>query len=1303
MANGWNQIAVSTITGIANTSTTVTQPFFTGLNFTLPANTTYGFVVYCTGQRYYTLPANATITANGVDFIATSTTAYGNGIPPAAPSIASRGWIGDIIFQPAVPCTAPPTPGTSTAAASSTCVGGTVALNLTGASGGTGQTYQWQSGPTSTGPWTNIGAVLNTPAYTATVPAASWFRCALTCTALTTYSTPVQVTTNANLPAGTYTINPSLPASSSNYQSYSAAAAALACGIAGPVIFNVAVGSGPYNEQVTIPSILNGSAVNTVTFNCNNTTINYTNTSASSYAILKLDGSKYVRFNKLTVVANSAGTAGYAIQLLNGAKNNIIDSCTLDAGINIASSLFAGLVIGGTANAISGTTISCDSNTLSNSTVMGGYYCTVSYGVSTASNQYNQFINNVIRDYYVYGSYMVYNTNMQVVNNEYHRMNRTTLSTFYGCYMSTGNLKMNVSKNRIHNPYGAATTNTGAAYGVYHGSTATVGNENIVSNNIFYNMDGNGAHYVMYTAGAYVKWYYNTVSEDFTAATAGLTYACYIISTYAGVEYKNNNISLTRGGATAKYCIYESGTAYPAIFNKNNYFVSGAANSVGYYGGTICATLPLWQAANTNETGSLSVDPTFVGATTGNLTPTNLVMDNLGLPITGITTDILGTTRNTSTPDAGAFEFNNCNPPTGLAASAITNSNATLTWNTVPGAAGYEYVVDQNAGNPAGAGAPTTATTYGATGLSANTTYYLHVRTSCGTASFSSWVTLLFTSCVMSVVTPASTTTFCNGGSVVLNAPVPPVGTNYTYQWSLNGSPITPGGTGASYTASATGNYALFLTNTTANCTSASTPPTVVTVGVPPSSAIIPAGTAGLCPGSNVTLTTNTALGLTYQWYMNGNPISQATSSSFSATQPGSYTVSVSSGPGCLSITATPTVVSILTPPPASITPPANTFICQNSTLPITANSGTAYAYQWYLNGTPITVNGTGITYNAALGGNYTVTVTNTATGCSTASAPLALTTAPLPPASILPSAPATGCDSIVMIANSGPGYTYKWKLNNVLIPNATTNPFSATTSGIYSAVVTDVNGCSGTSANVAITINPSPASMITYATPLTFCDGGTVALNSFVTNGVTYTWLKNGLPETGDTTAQKLVTMSGTYNLMLTNTYGCTRISPPVTVVVNALPTPVITRNLNVLSTGSYISYQWDLNSHPIPGANGQSYTFTKNGAYTVHVADQNGCEATSPLVFVNNLGVSNVTGGSDVKIYPNPVHDLLNIEASVKINVVITDLSGKVVMSKDNASQIDVSAIADGAYMILVADNEGHTLKIEKLFKTK
>src|SRR5207249_4046660 len=57
-------------------------------------------------------------------------------------------------------------------------------------------------------------------------------------------------------------------------------------------------------------------------------------------------------------------------------------------------------------------------------------------------------------------------------------------------------------------------------------------------------------------------------------------------------------------------------------------------------------------------------------------------------------------------------------------------------------------------------------------------------------------------------ITPAGATTFCQGGSVTLNANT---GTGYTYQWLLNGSNIS-GATASGYTATATGNYTVMVT-----------------------------------------------------------------------------------------------------------------------------------------------------------------------------------------------------------------------------------------------------------------------------------------------------------------------------------------------------------------------------------------------------------------------------------------------------------------------------------------------------------
>lgn len=86
-----------------------------------------------------------------------------------------------------------------------------------------------------------------------------------------------------------------------------------------------------------------------------------------------------------------------------------------------------------------------------------------------------------------------------------------------------------------------------------------------------------------------------------------------------------------------------------------------------------------------------------------------------------------------------------CTAPSGLSAMNINSNSADISWNAVSGAIGYEYVLDNNAGNPSGPGTATTATTYSASALNYSTVYYIHVRTNCGSSAYSVWTTYSFT------------------------------------------------------------------------------------------------------------------------------------------------------------------------------------------------------------------------------------------------------------------------------------------------------------------------------------------------------------------------------------------------------------------------------------------------------------------------------------------------------------------------------------------------------------------------------
>lgn len=70
------------------------------------------------------------------------------------------------------------------------------------------------------------------------------------------------------------------------------------------------------------------------------------------------------------------------------------------------------------------------------------------------------------------------------------------------------------------------------------------------------------------------------------------------------------------------------------------------------------------------------------------------------------------------------------------------STTANLSWGSVPSATGYEWAVTTS-NTPPASGTATSATTASATGLTAATNYFFHVRTNCG-GTFSDWATLSF-------------------------------------------------------------------------------------------------------------------------------------------------------------------------------------------------------------------------------------------------------------------------------------------------------------------------------------------------------------------------------------------------------------------------------------------------------------------------------------------------------------------------------------------------------------------------------
>ncbi len=78
-------------------------------------------------------------------------------------------------------CSGTPTGGTATATVTSGCINYTSVLTVTGGTVASGLTYQWESSPTGSAPWTPIAGATG-PTYTATATGNLYYRRVVTCT-----------------------------------------------------------------------------------------------------------------------------------------------------------------------------------------------------------------------------------------------------------------------------------------------------------------------------------------------------------------------------------------------------------------------------------------------------------------------------------------------------------------------------------------------------------------------------------------------------------------------------------------------------------------------------------------------------------------------------------------------------------------------------------------------------------------------------------------------------------------------------------------------------------------------------------------------------------------------------------------------------------------------------------------------------------------------------------------------------------------------------------------------------------------
>lgn len=460
---------------------------------------------------------------------------------------------------------------------------------------------------------------------------------------------PYTFTTDCNPLSGTYTVDTTVVISATNFHTMEDFVFQLNnCGVNGAVVLNVSSDVGVEQEPWDINTIAGASMTNTVTINGNGLTLNK---KSSSNHFVRLSGASYLTIDNVNFM-NQTTSAVFGIQMKDSCHHIMITNNTFDLGQSTSTASGGIIASNSTTSATSGGS-NAGFVSITNNEIIGGYYGISLYG-GTPKLTGCTVSNNEIHDFYQYGILFRNSDSNIVENNDIYRNNRTSYTSFYGIRIGVSTRTI-VRGNKVHDSGVGSYT----CYPIeMQGAPNTGTQESLVYNNQIYNMQSTSTTYAMLfsnTTVRYIKVYHNSVILD--AGGSGTKRGIYFNTNSDSNTVQNNMIVISGDGTGTKIGYYLKSGSSPLVSDNNVVHVSGSGTLRFGYDGSNRTTLSDWQTATSLDANSYESDPFFASPSTGNLTPLDLATDNIGAVIAGITTDALGATRSTTTPDAGAIEF----------------------------------------------------------------------------------------------------------------------------------------------------------------------------------------------------------------------------------------------------------------------------------------------------------------------------------------------------------------------------------------------------------------------------------------------------------------------------------------------------------------------------------------------------------------------------------------------------------------------------------------------------------------------
>ena len=565
-------------------------------------------------------------------------------------------------------------------------------------------------------------------------------------------------------------------------------------------------------------------------------------------------------------------------------------------------------------------------------------------------------------------------------------------------------------------------------------------------------------------------WSNGGSNETIVATTSG-TYCVTVISQLGTICYACITVTVN---PIPTPTILASG---PTTFCQGNSVTlnAGVYSSYLWSNGAITPTITVISS------GIYTVTVTNAGGCTGTASQTITVIPspNPSITASGPTNLCTGNSVVLSAGIYPSYHWSNGATTAAITVSTSGTYNVTVTnGNGCTGTASQVVVVSQNPVPTITANGPTTfcqgssvildaglySTYHWSNGITTETisitasgTYFVTVTTADGCTGIGSQ-TITVNANPTPIITPNGPTTFCQGGSVTLNA-----GVYSSYIWSNGESTQT-------IIASTGGIFSVTVTNAN-GCNGVAS--ITLTVNPSPPSIITPNGPTTFCSGDSVML--DAGLFSSYIWNTG------ATNETISALGSQPYCVTITDANGCTGWACL--LISVYAPPQVSIAGPA--VICNGHTITLTAAFAASYSWN------------TGATTQSIIvttSGFFTDTVSYiNGSGCTFSSLVDTVIVNPVPPIPII----TLSGDTLISSSTTG----NLWFRNNDSIPGQVFPFFFPTQNGVYSLEVTNSYGCTSTSTAfylLDLGINQIKMNNTVFVYPNPFDEQTTLYFNSY-------------------------------------------------------------------------------------------------------------------------------------------------------------------------------------------------------------